>query len=299
MQVETLKVFCDVAKLRSFSRGAEANGILQSAASQAVTQLEKRLGVSLIDRSHRPWELTETGQRFYDGCREVLDRYYQLEEEIRRVTVARESLVRVAAIYSVGLGDLNQCVQSFMDAHPHLRVQIEYLHPDTVFERVLAGEDDLGIVSFPPARRELAVVPWRCEPMVVACPREHPLARFSAVPPRELAGMKFIAFDKGLRIRREVDRFLKQHGATVEIALEFDNVEAIKRAVEVGAGVSLLPSPTLTREVSMGTLAAVALAGAEFARPLGIIHRRGRRLAGGAREFLDQLRAMARKDDQS
>jgi DNA-binding transcriptional LysR family regulator len=295
MQVETLKVFCDVVRLRSFSRGAEANGVLQSAASQAVTQLEKRLGVALIDRSHRPWDLTAQGKTFYAGCRDVLDRYYKLEAEIRHEGNAQELVVRVAAIYSVGLGDLNQCVQSFMAEHPGLRVQIEYLHPDQVFDRVLADQVDFGIVSFPPTRRELAVVSWRREPMVLACPREHPLARFSAVPPRELAGLKFVAFDKGLGIRKEVDRFLKQHGAVVDIALEFDNVEAIKRAVEIGAGVSLLPAPTLTREVETGTLAAVALAGAEFARPLGIIHRRGKPLAATARLFLDRLQTQGPK----
>jgi DNA-binding transcriptional LysR family regulator len=296
MQVETLKVFCDVARLRSFSRGAAENGVLQSAASQAVHQLEKRLGVPLIDRSHRPWDLTAEGRRFYEGCREVLDQYYQLEAEIRHTGNGTETLVQVAAIYSIGLGDLNQCIESFQAEHPQIRVHIEYLHPDRVFDRVLAGEVDFGIVSFPPARRDLAVIPWRREPMVVACPREHPLAQFSAVPPRDLNGVKFIAFDKDLRIRREVDRFLKQHGVAIEVALEFDNVEAIKRAIEVGAGVSLLPAPTLTRELRTGTLAAVALADAEFARPLGIIHRRGKRLAAGTQQFIERLQMEGQKE---
>jgi len=296
MQVETLKIFCDVVRLRSFSRGAAENGILQSAASQAVHQLEKRLGVTLIDRSHRPWDLTAEGRRFYEGCREVLDRYYQLEAEIRHAGNGQAALVQVAAIYSVGLGDMNQCLESFQADHPQIRVRIEYLHPDRVFDRVLAGEADLGIVSFPPARRELAVIPWRREPMVVACPRGHPLAQFSAIPPHDLNGMKFIAFDKDLRIRREVDRFLKQHGATVEVALEFDNVEAIKRAVEAGAGVSLLPAPTMTRELQTGTLAAVALAEAEFVRPLGIIHRRGKRLSAAAQQFIERLQAESQRE---
>jgi DNA-binding transcriptional LysR family regulator len=127
--------------------------------------------------------------------------------------------------------------------------------------------------------------------MVLACPREHPLAHFSSIPPRDLAGVKFVAFDKGLGIRKEVDRFLKRQGAAVEIALEFDNVEAIKRAVEVGAGVSLLPQPTLTRELRTGTLASVALTGPEFVRPLGIIHRRGKRFSQNTQQFLELLQS--------
>jgi DNA-binding transcriptional LysR family regulator len=291
MQIETLKVYCDVVRLRSFSRGAETNGMLQSAASQAVHALERQLGVTLIDRSRRPFELTPPGKQFYEGCRGILARYAELESTVRGAPGKGDELVRVAAIYSIGLGDMSQCIAAFTAQHPTIRVQIEYLHPDRVFERVLADEADFGIVSFPPARRELTVIPWRREPMVLACPREHPLAQFSAVNPRELTGVKFIAFDKGLGIRREVDRYLKRHGAAVEVALEFDNVEAIKRAVEVGAGVSLLPQPLLTREVRTGTLAAVALSGAEFFRPLGIIHRRGRKFGPNTRQFLELLQS--------
>jgi DNA-binding transcriptional LysR family regulator len=291
MQLEALKIFCDVVRLRSFSRGAEANDVIQSAASQTVHSLERRLGVLLIDRSRRPLEVTPQGKLFYDGCRQVLQQYTDLENTVRRVQDEADATVRVAAIYSIGLGDMSQCIQSFTEQHPRLRVQIEYLHPDQVFERVLADEVDFGIVSFPARRRDLVVLPWRREPMVLACPREHPLAHFSSIPPRDLAGTKFVAFDKGLGIRKEVDRFLKRQGATVEIALEFDNVEAIKRAVEVGAGVSLLPQPTLTRELRTGTLASVALTGSEFVRPLGIIHRRGKHFSPNTQQFLELLQS--------
>jgi len=298
MQLEGLKIFADVVRLRSFSLGAQANGVLQSAASQAVHALERQLGVTLIDRSHRPFQLTGQGKVFYEGCREILERFAVLESELKRVQQDVNSVVRVAAIYSVGLGDMNQCVEEFTAAHPQMQVQIDYLHPDQVFERVLAGEVDFGVVSFPPARRDWRVIPWRSEPMVVACVREHPLAQFSTVQPRELAGLKFIAFDKGLRIRREVDRYLKRHAVSVNVALEFDNIEAIKRAVEVNAGVSLLPRPTLAREVRTGTLAAVALGGdEEFVRPLGIVQRRGKKLPANAQQFLELLQSNGQKDE--
>src|SRR5262249_18718859 len=140
--------------------------------------------------------------------------------------------VRVAAIYSVGLGDFVQLIERFKDSQPGTRVQVEYLHPDQVYARVVEGTADFGLVSFPRKTRLLAALPWREEEMVLACTPAHPLASSPAVRTAELGGAKFIGFDKNLQIRREVDRFLRGHGAAVELVAEFDNIESIKRAVE-------------------------------------------------------------------
>ncbi len=290
MQVETLKIFCDVVRLRSFSRGAEANGVLQSAASQAVHHLEQCLGVALIDRSHRPWQLTAEGRLFYEGCRDVVARYRDLELKVRRRHADVDAVVRVAAIYSVGLGDMSQYIRRFSESNAHARVHVSYLHPEQVYESVLEEKANLGIVSFPQRQRELTVIPWREEPMVVACPPQHRLAGRKKIALMEIAGEKFVGFDRDLVIRKQVDRFLKKHGVPVEIVVEFDNIEAIKRAVEVASGISILPEPTLNREVKVGTLASVPFAPDGFVRPLGIIHRRGRELYPSTRSFIELLR---------
>jgi DNA-binding transcriptional LysR family regulator len=177
-----------------------------------------------------------------------------------------------------------------MADHPGTRVQIEYLHPDRVVERVQEETSDLGIVSYPRARRGLAVTPWREEAMVLVCPPSHRLAKARAVPPAEIDGETFVGFDRGLGIRLQVDRFLKRRGVSVHVPIEFDNVEAIKRAVEVGSGISILPRPTLERELALGTLRAVPFTGPRFVRPLGIIHRRGKRLSPRAEQFIQMLR---------
>jgi DNA-binding transcriptional LysR family regulator len=296
MQIESLRIYCDVIRLRSFSRGAAANHVLQSAASQTVHQLEKHLGATLIDRSCRPWKLTDKGKLFYDGCRPLIEQYFNLEASVRQIQNEQDAVIRIAAIYSIGLGDMNHCIQTFTDKHPGVRVQIEYHHPDRVFERVLADEVDFGIVSFPRARRDLVVIPWRREPMVLACPTQHPFARLKTAKPSQLTGQKFVAFDKGLGIRKEVDRFLKTNHVTVDITLEFDNVEAIKRAIEVNAGVSLLPAPTLAHEVSTGTLAAVPLTQKDFVRPVGIIHRRGKQFYPSTLRFIELLKQFSRSE---
>lgn len=288
MQIDALKIYCDVVRLRSFSRGAEANEVLQSTASLAVQRLEKHLGVALIDRSCRPWKLTREGRIFYDGARNLLESYYALESEVRSKPAA-DRVVRVAAIYSVNLHDMSRCVARFNERQPQARVELEYLHPSRVCERVVNHEVDLGIISFPHGRRELTVIPWRDEPMVLACSPEHRLARAKRIAVRQLVGEPFVGFDADLVIRKKIDAFLRARGVEVNVTLTFDNIEAVKRAVEVGSGVAILPRPTLEHELQAGTLAAVPFSGLNFVRPLGIVYHRGRRLSPNTCAFIELL----------
>lgn len=288
MHIESLRIFCDVARHRSFSRGAEEHGITQSTASQAVHVLETRLGVTLIDRSHRPWRLTPQGEAFHEGCRDLIRQYDELEARVKGVPAAAGREVRVVSIYSVGLRHMQHYVEQFARTHPRAQVRWEYVHPDRVYDAVLKDEADLGIVSFPRPGRDLSVIPWKFEPMALACSPRHPLARRREIDPAKLAGEKFVAFDRGLVIRREIDRFLRRLGVHVDVVLEFDNIESIKQAVEEGSGVSLLPLPTLERQVRAGVLAAVPLT-EEFTRPLGIIHRRGKGFDANVADFVRLL----------
>ncbi len=290
MQVESLKVFCDIARYRSFSLAAQANEVSQSAASQVVLQLEKHLGVQLIDRSTRPLQLTTLGKTYYEGCKKLIEQYLELEASLRKAQTELAATLQVAAIYSVGLSDMGQYVERLVARQPNAQIHIEYVHPDRVYEKVLEGTADLGLVSFPRKSRELTAVPWREEPMVLACAPGHPLAQQQAVQPEQLAGEKYVGFDKGLVIRREVDRFLREQDVAVDVVMEFDNIENIKKAIEIAAGVALLPAPTLRREVQAGTLVAVPLGGSQLVRPLGIIHRRQPKPSALALRFLDLLR---------
>jgi DNA-binding transcriptional LysR family regulator len=290
MQIESLKVFCDVARCRSFSQAAHLNHLTQSAASQAVQCIESHLDAQLIDRSVRPLQLTPLGQRFYEGCRRLVEQYYELEASVRSAGAEVEATVEVAAIYSVGLGDMGKYVERFTADYPGARVHIDYLHPDRVYEKVADGTADFGLVSFPKSSRRWDVIPWREEAMVLACAPSHPLAGRKGVRPADLAGERYVAFDKALVIRRQVDKFLREQGAAVEVACEFDSIENIKKAVEELSGVALLPEPTLRREVKAGSLVAVPLSGARLVRPLGVILRRHHRLGATALRFMDMLR---------
>jgi DNA-binding transcriptional LysR family regulator len=289
MHLKTLRVFCDVVRRRSFSQAASENGISQSAASQMVHHLENHLGVKLIDRSKRPFVLTPEGKVYYEGSRGVVERYLALEEKVRSLHQEVAGRLRVASIYSIGLSHMNQAIQQFLERYPKANVRLEYLHPHRVYQSVERDVADLGLVSYPRASRTVKAVLWRKEPMVLVCAPGHVLAARDAIDLEELAGQKMINFDQGLTIRREIDRVLHQRNIEVEVVMEFDNIETLKRAIEVDLGVGLLPEPTVQREVAAGTLVAVPLT-TELIRPIGIIYRRGRELSTTAQRFIDLLR---------
>jgi DNA-binding transcriptional LysR family regulator len=290
MNIETIRIFCDVVQHQSFSRGAAANDVSQSAATQSVHRMEKHFGVQLVDRTKRPFVLTPEGQACYEGFREVLELYDAVEARVRSLRMEITGVVRLAAIYSVGLHDMSRCMQEFMRRFPKAKVRLEYLHPSRVHEAVLNSEVDLGIVSYPTPSPELSVVPLRSERMVVVCNPEHPLAKREAVTAEHLEGEDFVGFDRELSIRKEIDRFLRQRSVTIHVVMEFDNIETIKQAVQIGAGVSILPEPTVRREAEAGSLSAVRLIAPELRRPIGIIHRSRKLFTPTAGKLIELLR---------
>jgi DNA-binding transcriptional LysR family regulator len=294
MHLKSLKVFCDIVRHRSFSRAAGENDISQSGASQVVHQLEQRLGVRLIDRSKRPFILTPEGEVFYDGCRGLVDRYLALEDKVRTLHQEVLGRVRVASIYSVGLHHMSRYLQEFLSRHPHANVRLEYVHPHQVYEAIEHDTADLGLISYPRPSRTLTAILWREEPMVLVCSPQHEWASRNCIELEELTDVRMISYDQDLTIRQEIDRVLHQHGVEPEIVLEFDNIEIIKRAIEIDSGVALLPEPTVALDVAAGKLVAIPLSTNELVRPLGIIHRRGKELNSTARRFIELLQEKGR-----
>ena len=283
-----LKLFRDIAQARSVSRGAQMNAVSQSAASQQLQELERNLSVSLLDRSTRPLALTPAGRLYYDLCRDVLRRKEEFEAALGGLLHGVEGTVRVASIYSVGLSEMSQLEAEFQNRWPEAVLRVDYLRPEKVYEQVAAEQADLGLVSYPEATKEIAVIPWREEEMVLACAPAHPLAGLPRISIRALEGVDFIGFDEELPIRREVDRYLRDHNVAVNYVMHFDNLQMIKEAVVLGHGVSITPKRILVSELAAGRLVAVQLAD-PLTRPLGILHRRRRKLSGAAESFLKLL----------
>ncbi len=290
MDLERAKLFRDIAQNRSVSKGAKLNGISQSAASQHLQDLEEQLGLALLDRTSRPLTVTEGGKLYLDMCRDVLRRQDEFQAALERMKSEVEGTVRVASIYSVGLSEMSQLEQEFSRRYPEAHLEVEYLRPEKVYEAVVTDRADLGLLSYPEATKEVTVLPWRQEEMVVAASPYHPLAEKSEVRPEDLEGLDFVGFDEDLPIRRDIDRFLREHHVQVNLTLHFDNLQMIKEAVAHGEGVSIMPARIMEEEVKQGRLVPIPISSLRLYRPVGIVHRRKKRFHRAGQAFLELLR---------
>ncbi len=291
MHVETLKTFCDLVETGSFSRAARLNLVTQSAVSQQLRVLEQKYGRRLVERGpRRDVRPTEAGRLLYDEGKAVVARLNALAERLRDNAEVVSGTVTIAAVYSVGLHTLPSSMKSFLRAYPQVNVRLQYRRTDEVYQACLDGTIDLGVVALPSRRPALELVPLRPDRLVLACPPEHRLARRAALSLAALAGEPFIAFDRDIPTRKLVDRLLRARRVPVSITMEFDNIETIKRSVEAGLGISILPRPALENEIKAGTLVARTLSDPDLTRPIGIIYRRARELSPAARTFLATLK---------
>ncbi len=295
MHIEMLKVFCDLVDLRSFSKTAEKHLLSQSAISQQLAQMELAHKCQLINRKKRPIELTKAGQILYQASKDILERYEQLRNELRALQKSSVSRVNVAAIFSIGMHTLPDYVKRFMVSYPDVNVHIEYLSAARIYELVLAGEVDIGLVAVPKRDKRLDVYDFEDELLVLACSPKHPLAYESQVDIHKLQFERFIAFEKNVPTRAWIDSILERYSIVVRAVMEFDNIETIKRAVEIKSGISILPRTAILQEISSGTIKAVGFSNENFVRPTGIIVRRGKILSQAGRYFIELLRKKSRK----
>jgi DNA-binding transcriptional LysR family regulator len=299
LNMQTLRLFADVARCHSFSQAAEMHGISQSAASQRIGQLEKKLGVTLLDRSVRPLELTPAGKLFAEGCEEVVGRYDHLESKVAGLGKKPEGVVRVMAIYSAGIDLLCRVREQFEAEHEKISVEIRYERPDQVYRAVLEKECDMGIVSYPERWRKMDSISLRDEEMVVVCNTHHKIAEMQSISVSDLEGNEMVTFDTDLPVGRQIREYFKSNGVKPTISNVFDNIDTIKGALAVTEQLSILPRRTVIREVEAGTLAMVTMT-PRLLRPLGVIFRRSARngsaFSPAAKAFADFLAAHAGSD---
>lgn len=289
MQIQTFKVFCDLADTESFSKAAERNGITQSAVSQQVRSIEEQFKVRLIDRGRRAFCLTPEGQAFLASSREIVGAYDDLGSRMQKLQEVISGELRIATIFSIGLHELPPYLKRFRREFPLVEVKMDYRRSAQVYAAVQENRADVGLVAYPASRRGItASVFWR-DRLVVICAPNHPLASRRKISLSDLDGEKFIAFEPDLPTRREVDRQLRQAGARVRVDFEFDNIETVKRAVEIEAAVSIVPRTSVRSEVETGQLACLELANAEMWRPLGTLVKRSSAGTPALREFLSLL----------
>jgi DNA-binding transcriptional LysR family regulator len=290
MQIESLKVFCDLAETESFTKTAQINNITQSAVSQQISSLERQFKSLLIERSKKRFRLTREGKVLYDYSKQIIQTYDSLFSKLQEIQDIISGTIRVATIYSIGLHDLPPYIKKFLKAYPTVNVHVEYRRSNQVYEDVLSNVVDLGLVAYPARDPKLEVMPLHKDMLVLICHPQHPFAKLKAVKLNALGGQRFISFDPDIPTRRAIDKILAEQNVAVEHVMEFDNIETVKRAVEIDAGIAIVPHGTILQEISKHTLAEVKLEDAEFFRPLAAICKKNKVLSPAMKQFLSVLK---------
>jgi DNA-binding transcriptional LysR family regulator len=291
VHLETLKVFCDVVETKSFSVAASQNYVTQSAVSQQIRMLEEKYGKRLLERTRGNVQLTPAGDILYQVSKEIVGRYLELEDRRQAVTKVVAGTVRVATVHTIGLYELSSQLKRFLRAFPQVQLQLAYSRSNKIYEDALKGSIDLGIVAYPSRRPGITVVPFREDRLVLVVPPNHAFAKHRQVSIQKLVGEPLVGFERDIPTRKETDRVLRRHGIDARYVMELDNAEIMKRVVEIGLGLAILPEHAVRPEVKGGTLAAVQLSDEVFLRQLGIIHRTGKHFSPAATKFIECLRS--------
>ena len=290
MQIETFKVFCDLVETASFSRAASLNSITQSAVSQQIRALERHFHVSLIERGKKNFSVTQEGRAFLQASKEILHTFENLGNRIRELQNVVAGELKIATIYSIGLHELPPFLKKFRTLYPDVEVKVDYRRSAQVYTEVLEGNADIGLVAFPAKRTGLVIEDFWRDKLVLICHPEHPLAERKRVRLRDLAGEKFISFEPDLPTRKVIDRLLREQGVKIEHAMEFDNIETVKRAVEIENGISLVPQTSVADESRNGSLVAIEVESFDMWRPLGVMYRRHRAISPAQQQFVALLK---------
>jgi DNA-binding transcriptional LysR family regulator len=290
MQIESLKVFCDLAETESFTKAAQINSVTQSAVSQTISALERQFRSLLIERSKKNFRLTPEGEVLYDYSKRILQSYDSLQSKLQEIENVISGDIRVATIYSIGLHVLPPYVKRFLKNYPTVNVHVEYSRHNEIYEDVLGNVVDLGLVAFPSRDPKLEVVLVRKDSLVLICHPQHPFAKLASIKLKALKGQKFVSFERDIPTRKALDKILKDHGVSVEHVMEFDNIETVKRAVEIDSGVAIVPQETVAQDVTNQTLAVVRISDGDYVRPLAVIYKKSKVLSPAIKQFIALLK---------
>ena len=297
MHIETLKVFCDVVETRSFSTAASQNFVTQSAVSQQIRALETKYECRLIERTRGAVQVTPAGEVVYQASKEIVQRYLEMEGGLQSMNNRVGGTLRIATVYSVGLYELTSPLRRFLRAYPQVKVHLDYSRSSKIQEDVLRGSIDFGILAYPARRPYLVVLPFREDRLVLICHPQHPLAGYKQISLNKIHGEAAIGFERDIATRRAIDRALRARGVTLRYVAEVDNIDTIKRFVEVGQGVAIVPEPAVQSEVKGETLCVVHFSDEKISRPLAVVHRKGKQFSLAAERFIEFLMSKKAADE--
>jgi len=289
MDFDQLRLFVDLVREQSFTRVAEKNFVTQPAVSLSLQKLEEELGVRLLERTTRRVLVTDEGRILDEHARDILARVEEARLALRERREQVMGDLRIATVHSVGLYALPLPLKEYIRRYPEVTPHVDYLPAEQVYRRVQEGEADLGLLAYPEERANLTIVPFLEDDLVVVCSPEHPLAPGRSLRLEALEGQRLVAFQVEIPTRRATDALLAAAGVRVEVRMECDNIEVLKKMVEVGLGVALVPDLAVRQEVRAGTLRRLRIADHAVRRPLALVHRRSRVLSRPQQAFVDLL----------
>jgi DNA-binding transcriptional LysR family regulator len=289
LYLEQLKVFVDLVETRSFSKAAARHYLTQSAVSQQVAFLERHFGKKLVERGRGRFALTEGGEAFVQACHNILREYQSVLDQLRSKPKELTGTVLIETVYSVGLHTMVPYMRGFMKAYPGVNVRLEYRHSQQIYDDLLKGSCHIGLVAYPRQHPSIDCLPFAEEKLAVLCSPEHEFAAKKKVSLKEFQGRRFIGFEQNIPTRRAIDRIFSENGVQVAVVQEFDNIETLKKAVEIDSAISILPEGTAEQERKGGSLVQIPLLEGPFTRTIAALTRHDAHLSRAAQAFLEFL----------
>lgn len=285
MDINQLEVLIAVAQEKSFSRAAERLHRTQPAVSQAIRRLETEIGEPLFDRSSKDGTMTAAGRVLFGLAQQILNLRHHAHAAIKELKgVHRGKLSLSANEYTVMY--LLPLLPAFRARHPHIKIEVKRSLASRISSEILARETEIGIVSFKPNDAAIASVAVLTDELALIVPLNHPLAEKKLVSVRELGAESFIAHNVPSPYRERVVRTFEKYRTPLNISLEMPTLEAIKRFVEGGMGVALVPRLAAQAEIARGQIAALTVKEMKLERKLYLVYRKGATLSHAARAFL-------------
>ena len=271
MELASLRIFRDVAYELSFIRAAKKNHLTQPAVSAYIKKLEESFGTRLFERTPNKVKLTPEGRQLLPYAEQVLRNFDSLRMAAGEIKNLPKGEIRIASIHSIGMYEIGGVLREYMQRFPGIQVHLQYRRAAEIYDMLKSKQVDLGLLAYPEKRNNFENLVYGEDRMVVVVPNGHPLAGCGSIDVEQLEGADFVAFDESAPTREAIDNLLKENGLRVNIRMTNDNIFALKKAVEIGIGLSIVPDSTIHEEIQAGRLVKLELTGIEIKRPLAIV----------------------------
>ncbi len=291
MEMNQLEVLAVVAEEKSFSRAAEVLHRTQPAISQAVQRLEQEIGEKLFDRSSKNGTLTLAGEVLLDYAKQMLNLRQTARNAIKEMRDLHHGKVTISANEHT-VFYLLPVIQEFRRLYPLVKIEVQRGVASRIPKEVLAREVELGVISFKPNDKSVNSTPVLVDELTLIVSPQHPLANRKSVSVKELGVETFVAHNAPSPYRQKVIETFDKHQTKLHIAIELPSLEAIKRLVEKGVGIALVPKLTAQNEITNGQLHAISVREMKLERKLNIIYRRNSVLSHAAKSFLKLAKEM-------